>query len=302
MEQRNFGSTGWKVSAIGLGCWGISGDWGAVTRKDAILTIQRALDLGVTFFDTADMYGHGESERLIHDAIAAHRHEIIIATKGGMNFYEGDRHLDFRPNYIEFALEKSLKRLDTDYVDLYQLHNPEPDHLTDELFSVLTHLQKQGKIRHYGISLNSRYAGAEVLVNKPVASIQTIYNLVDQQAATKVFPLARDNNIGVIARVPLGSGRLSGKFLPTHTFAAEDHRRKRSADWIEEGIRATKRLSALVRDGRSLTQVALQFVLAQSAVSVTIPGAKSLQQVEENIAALTSPTLTESELAGLINA
>lgn len=302
MEQRNFGSTGWKVSATGLGCWGISGDWGPVARNEAIQTIQRALDLGVTFFDTADMYGHGQSERLIHDALAAHRHEIIIATKGGMNFYEGEQHLDFRPNYIEFALEESLKRLDTDYVDLYQLHNPEPEHLTDKLFSVLTRLQEQGKIRHYGISLNSRYEGAEILADKPFASVQTIYNLLDQQAATKVFPLARDDNIGVIARVPLGSGRLSGKFSPTHTFAPEDHRRKRSADWIEEGIRATKRLNALVRDRRSLTQAALQFVLAQSAVSVTIPGAKSLQQVEENIAALTAPPLTDDELAGLINA
>ena len=248
------------------------------------------------------MYGHGQSERLIHDALGAHRQDLIIATKGGMNFYEGERHLDFQPNYIEFALEQSLKRLDTDYVDLYQLHNPEPAHLTDELFSLLTRLQEQGKIRHYGISLNSRYAGTEVLADKSVASVQTIYNLIDQQAATKVFPLTADNNIGVIARVPLASGRLSGKFSPTHSFAAGDHRQKKSADWIKQGIGATKQLNALVCDGRSLTQVALQFVLAQSTVSVAIPGAKSVRQVEENIAALDSPVLTADELAGLNDA
>jgi len=302
MQQRIFGNTGWQVSAIGLGCWGISGDWGPVARDEAIQTIQRAYDLGVTFFDTADMYGHGQSEHLVREALGTHRQDIIIATKGGMNFYQGERHLDFHPDYIEFALEQSLKRLDTDYVDLYQLHNPRPEHLSDELFSLLTRLQEQGKIRHFGISLNSQYEGAEVLADKPLASVQTIFNLIDQRAATSVFPGARDTNMGVIARVPLASGRLSGKFSPTHRFATGDHRQKRSAEWVQEGIEATSRLAALARGDRSLTQVALQFVLAQSAVSITIPGAKSLQQVEENIAALTAPALTEEELAGLNNA
>lgn len=299
MQQRDFGSTGWKVSAIGLGCWGISGDWGLVARSEAIKTIQRAFDLGVTFFDTADMYGNGQSERLVCDALVAHRQDVIIATKGGMNFYEGKRHLDFQPSYIEFALEESLKRLGTDYVDLYQLHNPEPEHQTDELFSLLARLQAQGKIRHYGISLNSRYAGAEALADKPVASVQTVYNFIEQQAATIVFPVAQEHNLAVIARVPLGSGRLSGKFSPMHRFAVGDRRQKLSVGWIEEGISATEKLNALVRNDRSLTQAALQFVLAHSVVSVVIPGAKSVQQVEENIAALNAPALTEDELAGL---
>ena len=211
MERRRFGKTDLYVSPMGLGCWGISGDWGPVDRAQAVRTLQRAFELGVTFFDTADRYGHGQSEQLVRAALAPQRHEIVIATKGGMNFYEGGHRPDFRPDYIEFALEQSLKRLGTDYVDLYQLHNPEPAHLCEELFARLEGLRDQGKIRYFGVSLNSRMQGLEELGAYGPVSLQVIYNLLDQRAAQQVFPWALAHGAAATARVPLGSGRLSGK-------------------------------------------------------------------------------------------
>jgi aryl-alcohol dehydrogenase-like predicted oxidoreductase len=232
MERRRFGRTDLVVSRIGLGCWGLSGDWGLVDRQEAVGTLRRAFDLGVNFFDTADMYGKGKSEELICEALGPHRGQIVIASKGGMNFYDGDRHLDFRPQYIEFALGESLKRLGTDCIDLYQLHNPEPAHLTDELFALLDRFRSQGKIRHYGVSLNSRAEGFDLLKARPVVSLQVIYNLLNQKAAHQIFPWAQAGNVAVIARVPLGSGMLTGKFTPGTTFPEGDHRNRQGAEWL----------------------------------------------------------------------
>lgn len=297
MEVRRLGSTDLKVSAIGLGCWGISGEWGEVDQAQAVRTLQRAFELGVTFFDTADSYGRGRSEQLVREALAGHRDEIVLATKGGMNFYDGEKkHLDFRPEYIQVALERSLARLGTDRVDLYQLHNPEPKHLTDELFAALERLRTQGKIRYYGISLNSRRERPDDLEQRRPASLQVIYNMLDPDAEEDVFPWAQQHGVGVIARVPLSSGRLTGKFKPEHVFGKGDHRAKRPPEWVAEGIEQAERLAFLARDGRTLAQAALQFVLAHPAVSVTIPGAKSPQQVEQNVGAITAVKLTPEEL------
>ncbi len=297
MEPRRFGQTDLFVSPVGLGCWGISGDWGPVDHAQAVRTLQRAFELDVTFFDTADRYGRGQSEKLVREALGSHRREIVIATKGGMRLNDEGHQLDFRPDYIESALEQSLKRLGTDYVDLYQLHNPESEHLRDELFARLERLRDQGKIRHFGVSLNSRMEGLDALASRKPASLQVIYNLLDQRAAKQVFPWALAHGAAAIARVPLSSGRLTGKFTPTQTFAAGDHRRKRPPEWVAEGIAEVERLKFLARSGRTLAQAALQFVLAHPAVAVTIPGAKSPQQVEQNVAALSAVALTPDEVA-----
>lgn len=297
MERRRFGQTDLYVSPIGLGCWGISGDWGPVDDTQAVRTLQRAFELGVNFFDTADRYGHGQSEKLVRAALARQRHEIVIATKGGMNFYEGARRPDFRPDYIEFALEQSLTRLGTDYVDLYQLHNPETGHLQNELFGRLARLRDQGKIRYFGVSLNSRMDGLDELTSHAPASLQVIYNLLDQRAAQRVFPWTLAHGAAVIARVPLGSGRLTGKFTSTQNFPAGDRRHKQPPEWLAEGIARAERLNFLAQPGRSLAQAALQFVLTHPAVAVTIPGAKSPRQVEENVAALSAVPLTPEDVA-----
>lgn len=297
MTPRRFGRTDLFVSPIGLGCWGISGDWGPVDRTQAVRTLQRAFELGVNFFDTADRYGRGQSEQLIREALASHRHEIVIATKGGMKMNDEGHQLDFSPDYIESALERSLKRLGTDYVDLYQLHNPEPEHLRDELFTRLERLQKQGKLRYVGVSLNSRMEGLDALASRKPASVQVIYNLLDRRAAQEVLPWTQTHGVAAIARVPLSSGRLGGKYKPGQIFAVGDHRRKRPPEWVADGIAEVERLKFLARTGRTLAQAALQFVLAHPAVAVTIPGAKSSQQVEQNIAALSAVALTPDELA-----
>lgn len=297
MEPRRFGQTDLSVSPIGLGCWGISGDWGPVDRAQALRTLQHAFELGVTFFDTADRYGRGQSEKLVGEALASHRHEVVIATKGGMKPNEDGHVLDFRPEYIESALEQSLKRLGTDYVDLYQLHNPETGHLRDELFVRLERLRDQGKIRYFGVSLNSRMEGLEALDSRSPASLQTIYNLLDQRAAQEVLPWAIAHGAGAIARVPLSSGRLTGKFKRAQVFPAGDHRRRQPPEWVDEGIAGVERVKFLAHSGRTLAQAALQFVLAHPAVAVTIPGAKSPQQVEENVAALSAAPLDPEEVS-----
>ncbi|MDF1556074.1 MAG: aldo/keto reductase [Deferrisomatales bacterium] len=296
MEQRSFGGTDLRVSPIGLGCWGISGDWGPVNRDEAVGTLQRAFELGVNFFDTADMYGKGRSEELIREALGPHRAEIIIASKGGFNFYEGERHLDFRPEYLEFALGESLRRLGTEYLDLYQLHNPRPADLTDEVFALLDRLRAQGKIRHYGVSLNSRLEGADRVRERCPASVQVIYNLLDQRAAAEVLPWARSRGVAAIARVPLASGLLTGKYRRDPLFSDGDQRRKHGPEWLARGVEGVDPLRFLARPGRSLAQAALGLVLTHPAVTVTIPGARSAAQVEANVAALSAVPLDREEL------
>ena len=299
MEHRRLGCTELFVSPIGLGCWGISGDWGPVDRQVAVDMLRRACELGVNFFDTADMYGKGRSEELIGEAFASRRTEVVIASKGGMNFYQGDRHLDFRPEYIEFALVETLRRLRTDYLDLYQVHNPRPEDLTDELFDRLDRLREQGKIRYYGVSLNSRMEGFDRLQERGVASFQVIYNLADQRAAQTILPWAHAHSVAAIARVPLASGLLTGKYSKTTRFPDDDPRRRQAPERLAEGLERADRLRFLATEGRTLGQAALRFVLAHPAVTVAIPGAKSVAQLEENVAALSSPPLTSDELSRL---
>jgi aryl-alcohol dehydrogenase-like predicted oxidoreductase len=297
MEQRRFGSTELMVSPIGLGCWGISGDWGPVEQRTAVDILQRACDLGVNFFDTADMYGKGRSEELIGEALATRRAEIVIASKGGMNFYHGKRHLDFRPDYIQFALGETLRRLRTDYVDLYQLHNPRPEDLTDELFERLDYLRDQGRIRYYGVSLNSRMEGFDLLQERGVASFQVIYNLADQRAAETILPWAQAHRVAAVARVPLASGLLTGKYDKSTRFPDDDPRRRQAPERLAEGLERADLLQFLATGGRTLGQAALRFVLTHPAVTVAIPGAKSIAQLEENVAALSTPQLTPDELS-----
>lgn len=296
MEQRRLGDTELRASPIGLGCWGVSGDWGPVDRGEAVRTLRRAFELGVTFFDTADMYGKGRSEELVREALGAHRAELVIASKGGYNFYQGERHLDFRPDYLEFALHESLRRLGTDYLDLYQLHNPRPDDLTDAVFERLDRLRAQGKMRRWGVSLNSRREGFDRLRTRRPASVQVAYNLLDQRAAADVLPWAREQGVAAIARVPLASGLLTGKYRRDSRFPAGDQRRRHPPEWVARGVEGAEAVAFLARPGRTLAQAALQFVLAHPAVTVAIPGARSVAQVEANVGALSAVPLTPEEL------
>jgi aryl-alcohol dehydrogenase-like predicted oxidoreductase len=214
-----------------------------------------------------------------------------------MNFYDGERHLDFRTEYIEFALTQSLRRLGTECIDLYQVHNPRPQDLTDELFALLDRLRQQGKIRYYGVSLNSRMEGFSLLKRRGITSLQVMYNLLDRRAGREILPWARAHRVAGIARVPLASGLLTGKYAPTTRFRADDQRHRLPPEWLVNGLEAVHRLKFLATEGRSLAQAALGFVLANPAVTVAIPGARSPAQVEHNVAALSAAPLTPVELS-----
>ncbi len=296
MRYRSFGTTGLTVSAVGFGAWAIGGNWGPTDDQESVRALRRAYELGVTFFDTADMYGKGKSEKLLGEALRAVRERVIIASKVGNDIYSPEPRKNFAPSYIEFALEQSLKRLQTDYLDLYQLHNPTAEEMRDEVFEVLERLKGKGKIRFFGVSLDSRFSGQEHLRDRPIASVQGVYNLLDQRAASLLFPEAHRRGWGVIARVPLASGFLTGKYGSDSTFPEGDRRRDWSREQIGEMVRQVGAVRFLAKGGRTLAQAALLFVLAAPDVSVVIPGAKTVTQVEENVRAVEAPPLSPEEL------
>ena len=310
MHYRRLGRTGMMVSEIGFGGWPIGRlRWGSVEDEDSLAALPRAFDLGVNFFDTADVYGHGHSEELIGQAFAAKRPNVIIATKAGVDFYAGEpsKH-NFSPEYLRRAVERSLERLRTDYVDILQLHNP-PQKLAkdDGVWEILADLRGEGKVRFFGIS--ARTANDALAYLKAADSgdehsrrfgdtLQVAFNLLDQEAASKgVFVEAYRQDWGIIARVPLASGMLTGKYAGDHYFTPDDFRSMWSPGRLKETARKVKALRFLVRPPvESMTQAALAFVLAQEAVSTVITGAKTEAQVEENAGAPELAPLPQEDL------
>lgn len=308
MHYRRLGRTELMVSEVGFGALPIGGlRWGHVTDEDAIASVRRAFDLGVNFFDTADLYGRGHSEELLAEALGKVRPHVLIATKAGMDFYRGEPvRNNFEPAYLRTALEKSLERLKTDYVDLFQLHNP-PQKLAknDAVWETLADLRREGKLRFYGVSARTANDARACIRNAEALdeprtlgdTLQVAYNLLDQEAADKdVFVEAHRHDWGVICRVPLASGALSGKYAPGHRFPPNDFR----SDWPSERLAATAAkvdaLRFLEKPGRTMAQSALAFCLAQPAVSTVIAGAKSVDQAEQNAAASEGQQLTAEEL------
>ncbi|MCK4754222.1 MAG: aldo/keto reductase [Calditrichia bacterium] len=307
MKYRTLGKTDFSVSEIGFGAWAIGGNrfgnsYGTTKDSESIQALQKAIDLGCNFIDTADVYGHGHSEELIGKAVAGKRQDIFIATKVGGDFYHSSPRLNFDPDYIRFALEKSLKRLNTDYIDLYQLHNP-PLHLIQDgtIFDIFFKLKTEGYIRAIGLSIFEPTEGVEAIRKDSIDCIQVVFNIFNRQAAKDLFPLARDNNIGIIAREPLNNGLLTGKFTGFEDFEEGDIRSRWSQKYFEHLVNFTQRLRSVVKEeDRSLSQTAIQFVLAQSAVSTVIPGMKTGDQVEENFRSINLKQMTEEELKVII--
>ena len=304
MRQRTLGRTGIQVSEIGFGAWAIGGNehgnsYGPTNDAVSVRAAERALEMGCTFFDTADVYGWGHSEEVLGKAVAGHRDDVCLATKVGGDFYHGGVRMNFDPGYVAFALERSLQRLKTDYVDLYQLHNPPAERMGDVRgYEVLDHLVAENKVRHYGVSVHTPLEAVLAIETGKPAAIQLPFSLFRQEWIEEVFPLAAKHGVGLVAREPLGNGFLTGKFAGDERFPQGDIR----SHWPPEMVRGQARAAQKVRDllandARTPAQAALKFVLAFPEVSVAIPGGKTPAQVEENMAASGTPDLTADEVA-----
>jgi aryl-alcohol dehydrogenase-like predicted oxidoreductase len=298
MHYRKLGRTGITVSDIGFGGWAIGGPataagvpygWEKASDDESLAAIRRARELGVTFFDTSDSYGFGRSESLLGIVLSRKRNDVVIATKVGVaRDTEGKLRKDFSREHILHAVDGSLKRLRTDFIDLYQLHNPTFDELQrDDIHEAMDRLQEAGKIRFWGVSITTPEEGIEIIRRGWGYTLQVLYNVLNQAPATALFPLAKEKGYGIIARVPLASGLLSGKFRPDTTFPADDVRQNfLTPKRLEEVLsRVDEAKSIIGGTARTLTEGALRFVLANDAISTTIPGMRNIRQVEMNVAA-----------------
>jgi aryl-alcohol dehydrogenase-like predicted oxidoreductase len=298
MQYRDLGRTGIRVSAIGFGGWAIGGTaeasgtpfgWGHTFDDESLAAIRRARELGVTFFDTADSYGFGRSESLLGIVLARYRNEVVIATKVGVvRTASGELKKNFSRQHIFHAVDGSLKRLRTDYIDLYQMHNPTIEELArGEIQDGMERLQDAGKIRFWGVSVSTPEEGLQIVRQGWGHVLQVLYNVLNQAPASELFPAAKEKGYGIIARVPLASGLLTGKFRLDSVFPADDVRQNfLTARRLQEALeRVDEVKSILGKTSRNLAEGALRFVLANDAVSTTIPGAKNPRQVEINVAA-----------------
>ncbi len=291
MKYRTLGRTGLQVSVIGLGTMVHAGHFGPMKDSESLSAIETALDLGVNFIDTSDAYGAGYSETLLGAALKGKRDRVIIATKGGNVMVGPNRGKRiFEPDYISRVMEESLKRLKTDYIDLYQLHNPTVEVIQrGSVWEVLERAKKAGKIRHYGVSINTMEEGIAAVKDGRSETIQIEYSLLAQEPAEAVFPLAQQANIGIIARIPLKRGILTGKLTQADEarFQGEDVRARsfKGEAFAKELAKADKLRFLVHGQVKSLTQAALAFCIAHPAVSVVIPGARNAEQMRENASA-----------------
>ncbi len=309
MKYRELGRTGWKVSAISFGSWAIGGTWGPVEDAESLAALNRAVELGVNFFDTADVYGDGRSERLLAKLRKQHRENIHVATKAGRRL---DPHLVEGYNRINLTafVERSLKNLETETLDLLQLHCPPTQvYYTPEVFGVLDDLVKVGKIRYYGVSVEKVEEALKAIEYPNVLSVQIIFNMFRHRPSELLFEQTKKRKVGVLARVPLASGMLTGKLKPDNTFASDDHRAfNRHGESFDRGetfsgvdyqvgLRAVDELKDICPAGMSMGQFALRWILMFDAVTCAIPGAKRPPQVDENFSAADLAPLSEETMA-----
>lgn len=311
MRTRQFGDTDVEASEIGFGTWALGSSWwGDVSESDGERLLELALELGITFFETGDAYGQGANEELVGRVLAPHRDRVQISTKFGYELdsdrqqhAEGERPQRWDGPFIRAALEASLKRLRTDHVDLYQLHNPRLDAIeSDDCFATLEELRDEALIRGYGVALGPaigwREEGLEAIARRGIASVQTVYNLLEQDPGRDLIAAAAEHGVGVIARVPTSSGLLDDVLTPETSFGPGDHRRHRPREWLVEGLEKIDRIRFLCdpQSGRTMAQAALRFILAQPQMTVVVPTITSEAELREYAAAADVPELTASEL------
>jgi aryl-alcohol dehydrogenase-like predicted oxidoreductase len=308
MQYRDFGRTGWKVSEISFGAWALGADWGHVDDSESLAALHRALDLGVNLIDTADGYGDGHSEQLIAKLRKERSEPFYVVTKIGRRLNPHVAEGYTRENLTAFV-ERCLKNLDTDSLDLVQLHcPPNAIYYQPEVFGVLDDLVKAGKLKFYGVSVETAEEGLKSIEYPGVQSVQIIFNMFRQRPAELFFPEAKRRKVGILARVPLASGLLTGKLNKSSTFAADDHRNyNRHGEAFSMGetfsgvdydtaLEAVERIRPLVPAGATMAQFALRWILMFDAVSCAIPGAKRPAQVEDNMRAAELPPLTDEQM------
>ena len=314
MQYGTLGKTGIPVSRIGFGAWAIGADWGAVSETDATTTLNVALDHGITFFDTADVYGDGRSERLI---ARLHRErpqaDFAMATKAGRRL---NPHVAsaYTPTAIELFIDRSLENLGVDSLDLVQLHCPPTDvYYNPDLFEGLDDMVRRGKIRHYGVSVERVEEALKAIQYPGVETVQIIFNMLRLRPSELFFREAAERDVGIIVRVPLASGMLTGKMSTSTTFSDDDHRKYNrhgeafdvgetfSGIDYETGLGAVEELKTLIPDGATMAQLALRWILKFDAVSVVIPGAKSPAQAADNALAADLPALSPATMAAIVD-
>ena len=295
MKYREFSNIGWRVSEIGLGCWAIGSEWGDVSKEDATEVLKTSLDIGINFFDTADVYGDGRSEQFIGELLKSTSEKIYVATKSGRRL---DPHNSegYNPENIERFIDRSLKNLGVECIDLLQLHCPPSDICSKkETFEMMDDIVKKGKISYYGVSVEKVSEAMDAIQFSNVKSIQIIFNMFRQKPSEEFFKMAAKKDIAIIARVPLASGLLTGKMNKDSSFPSNDHRNYNikgeafdvgetfSGVSFEKGLMAVDELKKLTPNNFTLADLALKWILMHSEVTVAIPGAKNKQQASLNV-------------------
>lgn len=311
MEQRILGRTGRSVSVVGLGTWQLGADWGEVREDDALAVLGAAYDSGVRFFDTADAYGDGRSERTIGTFLHSHGiDDVVVATKAGRRLPQSAE--IYTLDNLRAWTDRSRENLGVDRLDLVQLHCPPTAvYNTDAVFDALDTLVEEGRVANYGVSVETRAEALTAIARPNVATVQLILNMLRLGPLAEVLPAARAANVGIIARVPLASGLLSGKYDENTTFAANDHRtynREGKAFDVGEtfsgvdfatGLEAVRRLAPLVPAGATMAQFALRWIIDQPGVSTVIPGARNPRQAQANAAAAGLEPLSHGTVAAI---
>ena len=294
MKYRTLGKSGIKVSEIGFGAWTIALAWWGkkIEEDEAKRMLKKAYDVGINFFETADMYGKGKSERLIGEVFKGMRNEIVISTKYGYDFQSveqiGHKELPqkFDPRFTDMALRNSLTRLQTDYIDVYGLHNPKLQHIRDDtIFDTLDKKIVAGSIKTYqaalGPAIGWTQEGLEAMNRKNVSAVQTVYNILEQTPGNELIEFAEKKNVGVLVRVPDASGILTGKVDENTKIDEKDHRSVRKGEWIRASLKKVEHLRPIAeRNGLSITELAIKFILSKKSVSSVLPTVVNVAEIE----------------------
>ena len=295
MRYRRLGKSDIKVSEIGFGAWTIGLDWWGkkIDDDEAIRMLKRAYDVGINFYDTGDIYGKGKSEKLIGIAFKGMRNEIIFSTKWGYDMYNaeqiGHNELPQKHNidFLHYALDKSLERLQTDYIDVYSLHNPKMEVITNkELFNELDTLVTKGKIKCHGVALGPaigwKEEGLHAIRDHNITCLQTVYNILEQDPGNALLKDGKEKNVGILARVPDASGVLTGKVNENTTFSKNDHRSARKKEWISEALKKVENMRTISdKKGWDITELAIKFILSHEQISVVLPTMISLEEIDK---------------------